>query len=415
MTNDFLGSFDLPGMAQKVVSALIIILVTWVVATLVKKAAKALVTRIPALQRQGDDGESLGDSLGKVVGLLVWLFGLMAVLQVFSLDQVLAPINSLLVGIMGFLPNLIGAAFVLIVGIIIARIVRDILQTTLGAVRFDRMLGRARGAADSAADRAVDGEPSAAARASSGGARAAGQPAAGGVNNASIARTIATVVYAIILVFVVIVALQILGIAAISVPAQAMVAMFFAAIPNIIAAGIVLAVGVFVARFAANLLAQVLDGVGSDRALREMQVLPEGKTATPGIAKVAQVAIVLFFAVMAAQLLGFPQITSFLSEVLALGGRVLFGGAIVAVGFFLANLVGRLMGQGTGTSVVRWATIVLFVAMGLKFMGVADSIINLAFGAVVVGGALAAALAFGLGGREAAGRTLERLERRSGE
>lgn len=39
------------------------------------------------------------------------------------------------------------------------------------------------------------------------------------------------------------------------------------------------------------------------------------------ITKVAQIAIVLFFAVMAAQLLDFPQITEFLTEVLALGGQ----------------------------------------------------------------------------------------------
>lgn len=47
--------------------------------------------------------------------------------------------------------------------------------------------------------------------------------------------------------------------------------------------------------------------------------------------------------------------------------------------------------------------------MRLQYMGIADSIINLAFGAVVIGGALAAALAYGLGGREAAARSLERM------
>ena len=42
-------------------------------------------------------------------------------------------------------------------------------------------------------------------------------------------------------------------------------------------------------------------------------------------------------------------------------------------------------------------------------MGIADSIIELGFGALVVGGAAAAALAFGLGGRDAAARTLDKL------
>ena len=137
--------------------------------------------------------------------------------------------------------------------------------------------------------------------------------------------------------------------------------------------------------------------------------MPEGRRATPIIATIVQIAIVLFFAVMAAQLLDFPQITEFLTEVLALGGRVLFGGAIIAVGFFIANLLAE-MASGTGSTIVRYATLVLFVAMGLSYMGIADSIIELAFGALVVGGAAAAALAFGLGGRDAAARRLERME-----
>ena len=92
------------------------------------------------------------------------------------------------------------------------------------------------------------------------------------------------------------------------------------------------------------------------------------------------------------------------------GGRVLVGGAIIAAGVIIAGLLRRTIGSGTSGQIIYWATIALFVAMGLSFMGIADSIINLAFGAVVVGGALAAALAFGLGGRDAAARTLTKLE-----
>ena len=81
---------------------------------------------------------------------------------------------------------------------------------------------------------------------------------------------------------------------------------------------------------------------------------------------------------------------------------------IIAAGLFIANLLAKLL-TGVGATIVKDATIVLFVAMGLKYMGNADSIIELGFGALVVGGAAAAALAFGLGGRDAAARTLDRL------
>ena len=46
--------------------------------------------------------------------------------------------------------------------------------------------------------------------------------------------------------------------------------------------------------------------------------------------------------------------------------------------------------------------------MGLRAMGIADSIVNLAFGLTLGAIAVAFALAFGLGGREAAGRLMSR-------
>ena len=52
----------------------------------------------------------------------------------------------------------------------------------------------------------------------------------------------------------------------------------------------------------------------------------------------------------------------------------------------------------------------LVLAMGLKAMGIADSIVNLAFGLTLGAVAVAFALAFGLGGRDAAARLLKRIQ-----
>ncbi|GAB6859597.1 mechanosensitive ion channel [Microbacterium xylanilyticum] len=142
---------------------------------------------------------------------------------------------------------------------------------------------------------------------------------------------------------------------------------------------------------------------------REKSGVPDGASASTIITRIAQTAIMVFFAIMATRLLGFPEITHLLDQVLVVAGRVVFGGAVIAAGFLIASILGRMLGTGTLSKVLRYTTIVLFAAMGLKAMGIADSIINLAFGAVVVGAGLAAALAFGLGGREAASRTLNRL------
>jgi hypothetical protein len=413
---DIWNDIEWAEIAQKAALALLILLVTWIVARLVRWLFAKLADRVPALQRSSGDGENLGSTLGSVASLLVWLFGLVALLQVFGLDQVLTPIQSLLTGIMGFLPNLIGAVFVFVIGALLAKVVRQLIETALGALPLDRWFSSA---TSKVGAETGTGAGSRAATAEYAGARRAdtstttttmsdhdnpGSPAL-----QALPKTIATVVYALIMIVVAIAALQILGIASISDPAEQMLTTIFDAIPLIIAAALILGLGVMIARFAGDILQQILEGLGTDRALASVDILPEGQRATPVIAKVVQIAIVLFFAVMAAQLLDFPQITEFLTEVLALGGRVLFGGAIIAVGFFIANLLAKLA-SGTASTIVRYATLGLFVAMGLSYMGIADSIIELAFGALVVGGAATATLAFGLGGRDAAARRIQRME-----
>ncbi|HIZ98293.1 MAG TPA: mechanosensitive ion channel [Candidatus Janibacter merdipullorum] len=413
----FLDDIDWAGVLGKALGAIAIIVVTWLIAMVVKSLFTKLSRKIPALQRAGADGESVGATLGSIGSLIVWMLGLTALLQLLGLTQVLTPIQSMVDGVLGFLPNLIGAGVVFFVGALLAKVVRQLVQTALGALPISSWMKKA-GATTSS----IPGSPTAAPAGSP--PPPPGQPAppqgphgqpappqghapAQGPGS-SIPKTLATIVYALIMIVVTISALQILGIESISRPAEQMLQTIFDTIPLIVAAGLMLALGIFIARFVGDILEQVLDGVGLDRQLTELDILPAETKVVPTIAKVAQIAIVLFFAVMAAQLLNFPQITSFLSEVLALGGKVVFGGAIIAAGFFVANLLAKML-SGVGATIIKYATIVLFVAMGLKYMGIADSIIELGFGALVVGGAAAAALAFGLGGRDAAARQLDRL------
>ncbi|MGW3547324.1 mechanosensitive ion channel [Janibacter hoylei] len=400
---------------------------------IVKSLFTKLFGKIPALQRAGADGASVGTTLGSIGSLVVWMLGLVAILQLLGLSQVLTPIQGMVDGVLGFLPNLIGAGIVFFVGALLAKVVRQLVHTALAAMPFDRWLKSAGSKASSlpgapatspsgppppppgqpaaphpGQPKPPPGQPAAPHPGQPKPPHGYGGPAAPQGSGASIPKTVATVVYALIMIVVSIAALQILGIQSVSRPAEQMLQSIFDAVPVIIAAGLMLALGVFIARFVGDIVEQVLDGVGLDRQIAELDVLPADTKVVPVVAKIAQIAIVLFFAVMAAQLLDFPQITAFLSEVLGLGGKVIFGAAIIAAGLFIANLLAKLL-TGVGATIVKDATIVLFVAMGLKYMGNADSIIELGFGALVVGGAAAAALAFGLGGRDAAARTLDRL------
>ena len=416
---DSLSNFDWAGLGLKILAAVVILVLTAIVAMLVKKGVASLTQKVPALRRPGVDGAALGNSLGTIASMVVWLLGLIIILGIFQLSQVLSPVISMLEQGLGFLPNIIGAVFVFIIGLTIAKIVRALITTALNAVDFGKLLGTAQSGFDRATGGVTSaGRPAEAAQGAPHPQGAQGQPGQQPGRPAApaskIPEILASVVFALIMIVVSIAALQILGIASISEPASAMLTSVFTAIPNIIAAVALVGIGVLIARFVSGLFRPLLESSGVDSWLTKQEILPQGSSVVPTVVRVVEIAVVLFFAVMGAQVLGFPQITAFLSEILALGGNVLFGGAIIAAGFFLAAIIGKIL-SGTVSTVVRWAIIILFTAMGLQSMGVADSIIEMAFGALVIGAAAAAVLAFGLGGRDAAARQLAKLEQAKAE
>ncbi len=334
------------------------------------------------LQAGTGSGQSLGESLGKIVSLLIWLFGLLIILNILELGGVAGPIDSLLENVVAFLPNLLWAGLIFFIGMMVARIVRDLVVTTLQTVDLDKWANR--GGVDSV------------------------------TGNSTISRTIGTIVYVLIAIPVAIAALEQLGIDSISAPASEMLRMIFAAIPNIIAAAVLLGIGYLISRFVVQIVKEILPGLGVDRAMAESGLVTEGTTVSGIIARVAQVAIILFFAIAATRLLGFPELTAILDQLLELGGRVIFGAVVIAFGFLIANLLARLIagdaGGSTAGTIVRWATIILFVFMGLQFTGIGGMIPANALTILIAGVAVAGALAFGLGGRDWAARKLEQMD-----
>ena len=106
------------------------------------------------------------------------------------------------------------------------------------------------------------------------------------------------------------------------------------------------------------------------------------------------------------------SVAALLFQITELGGKVIFGTVIIVVGLFLARILAGLVGSSTGEAgyaqtIVKYAIIALFTAIGLTFMGLADQIVMMAFGLILGSAAVATALAFGLGGRDAAARMLE--------
>ncbi|WP_234026258.1 mechanosensitive ion channel [Qipengyuania thermophila] len=386
------------------------LVITWLLARGARWAFARLVDNVGFFRRHNTtSGETIGSSLGRLVSLVIWLFGLVTVLQILQLGQVLAPAQNLLNNIAAFIPNLVGAAVLFFIGLVIARIVRDIATTGLQTFNIDRLIGRA-GAYRTA------GEPAAAVRSdmdnAGADARAADDPSAGG--GAQLSQTIGTVLYALIVIFFSIMALDVLNIQAVSGPASAMLNLILNAIPLIIGAAILLGLGYVISRFVVDLIKSIMAGLGADRAFGTTELLPGSVTLSSIVARVAQIAIILFFAIAATRLLNFPELSALLSQVLELGGQVIFGAVVIIVGFLLARMLARMIGgaeeTGLAALIVKWATIFVFTFMGLQFTGIGEDIIRIFFGALVIGAAVAGALAFGIGGREWASRKLEQMD-----
>ena len=386
----------------RILGAIVVLIVAHFLAKAAQWALAKVVDRLPGVNREptADPKRSTGYQLGQLGYWLVMLFGVIGALSLLGLTTVVAPLNSLLTDVMHFVPNIVGAALIFFVGLVVATLARRVVETALNVAHVDRALER------------------------SGFSRMTGA--------SGLARALGTLVFMLILIPVAIAALQQLNIRAISDPAIAVLATILNAIPHVLGAAIVLGIAFLIARWVSGILEQVLPSLGVDRALEALgagqpppttmqteglaaDAAPVAPRMTPSkvLARLAFIAIMLFSAVEAARLLAFGAIAVMLTQIVELGARVLFGGVIILAGVVLANFLAGLVrrstaGQeGLASQLVRWATIALASAMGLRFMGIADEIVIVAFALVLGAASVAAAIAFGIGGRETARRLLD--------
>jgi hypothetical protein len=370
--------------AEKVGYALAILLVTWALAWAVRWAFAKMVEKVELLQRDTGSGQSVGQSLGLIVSLVIWLAGLVAILQVLDLGDATAPLQAMLDDFMAFVPNLVFAVLIVFIGFKVARIVRDLAVTALQTVNFDKWVNK--GGVDSV------------------------------TGSTALSTTIGTIAYVAVVLPFAIFAIDRLRLDSVSAPVSAILSQIQAAFWLVVLAAVLLAMGLIIARFVAQMIEEILPGLGVDQALASTHLLPEGSSASKTIATIVQIAIILSVAIVATRLLGIPEISAMLDQILELGGRIIFGAVVILAGFLIANLLAKLVAGSSGNSLagslVRWTAILLSTFMGLQFMGVGEEIVEMAFAALAVGVALAGALAFGLGGRDTAAKVLEDLRKK---
>ena len=92
---------------------------------------------------------------------------------------------------------------------------------------------------------------------------------------------------------------------------------------------------------------------------------------------------------------------------------MLFGAAVIGIGFLIANVISKFVGTGSLQGmIIRYATMLIFTFMGLRQMNIGDDIVTIGFGALMACLAVAGSLAFGLGGRDWAAKKLEEMDKK---
>jgi hypothetical protein len=399
--------------------AAILFFIAWLVATLLRTLTTRVISASGITRRVSEGAEmrtqdrvTIGQTIGNVVYWLVFLLFLPAILDALNLQGILAPVQEMVTEIVGILPNLLGAALILGVGYLIARIIRQIVTNLLASVGVDRW-----------------------------GAQASAPTGGGGQR---LSEVIGTVVFVLVLIPIIIAALNALDIPAISVPASEMLTNLLIALPAIFGAILIIAIAYFVARIVGRFVADILAGIGFNRLFARLGLgtapmpgeevgfsipreelipqtgaaaaLPSRVTPAQLVGYIVTIAIVLFAVMEAANLLGFEILAVMVSGFIEAVGRVLVGVIIFGLGLYLASWADSLI-RSSGASqahilapAARYSIIIFSAALALRQMGIAESIVNLAFGLLLGALAVAAALAFGLGGREIAARWLERWQ-----
>ncbi|WP_336041361.1 mechanosensitive ion channel [Acinetobacter dispersus] len=356
----------------------------WIIARLVRAGLTNVLSRTELDEKlSGEVGvSSLSTNIGEIFYWLALLLFLPIVLSILGLTGLLIPVQNMVNEAIAYLPNLFITGVIIFVGYILAKIVRGIVEGLSNSLGLQAQAEKV-----------------------------------GLFKNSNVSKFLGSFVFAIIIITTLIVAFEALGIQAISQPATAMLNQIMYAIPQIIAAGLILIVAYIVSRFVGRLVAELISGAGVDEIPMKLDLQRFlGQTRVSDVIGCLIVFFTMLFAVSeAANRLGLEQVSVLIAMFIQFGASILLGAVILVIGFWLANIVANIVQRGEYNSsrllgnLVRILIMGLVIAMGLKAMGIADSIVNLAFGLTLGSVAVAFALAFGLGGRQPAERLLTDL------
>jgi len=366
----------------RVGGAAIILIITWVIAKILKMVilkGLGLLKFDEKLSKYFKGKPS--EIIAGITFYLVLLFVLPPFLEALKLTSVTQPLSEMWGKFTGIFPNLLAAAIIMIIGFLIAKIVREIIVNLLVGFGIDR------GAERVGIDKTL--------------------------GKLKISGMIGTIIYVLVLIPVLIAALDALNIPAVSTPGRDMLAIVLNKLPSIFAASIILILAIVIGKIIQTLLAQILMGLGFDRFLEGVGAKQVGqKTLSQAVGIIAFIYIIFFAIMEAAEVLNFQMFSNLSSQFIAFAFKVILAVVILGVGILIGNWVKRLTQGATKerpfiANFAKAVIVVFALAIALRSLGIADEIVTLAFGLLLGAIASAAAIAFGMGSKDIAGREVD--------
>ena len=173
--------------------------------------------------------------------------------------------------------------------------------------------------------------------------------------------------------------------------------------------------GLLVASIACGLLSNILVAVNFDGVVKN--ILPQLKaSATKIVVTIVRAVIILFVVAQGIEVLGLGILTAIVASIVAYLPLVIIKAAIIAaVAFIGASMLENLIVKANANlsamaKIVKVAIYTLAGFMILSQLEIASTIVNTAFVITLAAIAVSFALAFGLGGKDFAKKTLDKVD-----
>lgn len=201
--------------------------------------------------------------------------------------------------------------------------------------------------------------------------------------------------------------------------------------PTLIGALIILTIGWVVAKTLRRVVTRGLETIHFNKLADKAgisEILNKGGLKTSAnevLSSLVYWLVIIMVLVMVVNALGLPQASNVLETLFAYIPNVIAAMFVLVMGMFLANFVSGIIRTAAGNAslpkpemlavVSRWAIIIFAGTISLRELGIATLLVTTTFNIILGGVCLGLALAFGLGGRDAAARYLNEWQKKHSE